>query len=70
LWIIDQLADHVPHTTGQVSIENSNDDQPEDLETIEQDVLSHDSVLSLGRFKYLLEHSIHSTLVEKHVHSG
>ena len=58
------MTDHVPNTTSQIGIENSDDDQPEDLEAIEQDVLSHDSILSLGRFKYLLEHSVDSTLVK------
>ena len=69
-WIVNIQAYHVPHTAGQVRVENGDDDKSEDFEAVEKYVLSDDSVLSLGRFEYLLEYSVDSALVEEHVNSG
>jgi hypothetical protein len=66
---VNILTQGKPQTPCQVSVENGDNDQSEDLESIQQDVLCNDSVLPLRRFEDLLEDSVDTTLVKQSINS-
>ena len=62
--VIDIFAANVPDSPDHIGFNDSKDDQSENFETIHENILCNNPILSLRTFEDLLEQPVHLALVQ------